>query len=307
LSTLRAQRPVKNGKYNKVVRKNVPFSWNCLCLSLIILLAACQDAETGSGGSTGGGGAEQPVPTLQPVLQQAATTAPSHKGSTLRATPLPLRATQPSHPASTFPAVETDAPLPPFSICSPLVETPLDDLHLIVADPYRPPPPGSELRHHGVDFAYFHRFDRAAIEGAGVQSVLKGQVAAAIVDSFPYGNTLIIETSGAALPAALASQIHIASGESLYVLYAHMERPSALRLGDNIDACQPLGNVGKSGNAGGAHLHIETRLGPSGTRFAGMGYYKAWASEEQRSNYLLWRTSGTYRHFDPMTVLSYRP
>jgi hypothetical protein len=38
-----------------------------------------------------------------------------------------------------------------------------------------------------------------------------------------------------------------------------------------------------------------------------MGYYKAWASEEQRANYLLWRTSGTYRHFDPMMVLLYHP
>jgi murein DD-endopeptidase MepM/ murein hydrolase activator NlpD len=156
-----------------------------------------------------------------------------------------------------------------------------------------------------VDFAYFRRFNRAAIEGAEIQSILKGQVAAAIVDSFPYGNMLIVETPGAALPAALASQIQIAAGESLYVLYAHMERPPALRLGDNVDACQSLGTVGKSGNAGGAHLHLETRLGPSGTQLTSMGYYKAWASEEQRANYLLWRTSGTYRHFDPMTVLMY--
>jgi murein DD-endopeptidase MepM/ murein hydrolase activator NlpD len=156
-----------------------------------------------------------------------------------------------------------------------------------------------------VDFAYFRRFNRAAIEGAEIQSILKGQVAAAIVDSFPYGNMLIVETPGSALPAALASQIQIAAGESLYVLYAHMERPPALRLGDNVDACQPLGTVGKSGNAGGAHLHLETRLGPGDTRLTSMGYYKAWASEDQRANYLLWRTSGTYRHFDPMTVLMY--
>jgi len=272
-------------------------------LGFVLILTACQDAKTSS---TGGGGASQLVPTLQPVLQPVATAAQSRKGSTLRATPLPPKATQPSRPVSVSPTIEIEAPLPPFSICSPLVDTPLDDLHLIVADPYRPPPPGSELRHHGVDFAYFHRFGRTAIEGAGVQSVLKGQVAAAVVDSFPYGNMLIIETPGAALPSALASQIQIAPGESLYVLYAHMERPPALRLGDAVDACQTLGAVGKSGNAGGAHLHLETRLGPSGTRIASMGYYKAWATEEQRANYLLWRTSGTYRHFDPMTVLMYR-
>ncbi len=273
-------------------------------LGVMVTLAACQDADTSS---TGGGGADQPVPTFQPLAQQAATAAPSRKGSTLPPTPIPSKPAQPSRLVSPSPAVETDAPPPPFSICSPLVDTPLEDLRLIVADPYRPPPPGSELRHHGVDFAYFHRFGRAAIEGAGIQSVLKGQVAAAIVDSFPYGNMLIIETPGAALPASLASQILIAPGESLYLLYAHMERPPALRLGDNVDTCEPLGSVGKSGNAGGAHLHLETRLGPSGTRFASMGYYKAWATEEQRANYLLWRTSGTYRHFDPMTVLTYRP
>jgi murein DD-endopeptidase MepM/ murein hydrolase activator NlpD len=178
-------------------------------------------------------------------------------------------------------------------------------LRLIVSDPYRPPPEGSEARHHGMDFAYFHKFERAAIEGAGIQSVLDGQVAAAIVDSFPYGNMLIIETPLQALPATLRELIQISAGESLYVLYAHMERPPEARLGDSVRACQPLGAVGKSGNAGGAHLHLEARLGPAGTRFAGMGYYKAWASDEQRANYLLWRISGTYRHFDPMILLSY--
>jgi len=228
------------------------------------------------------------------------------KGSTIRPTKDPSKATQPARSTKPSPIPKNEAPPTPFKICSPLADTPLDDLSQIIADPYRPPPPGSELRHHGVDFAYFHRFNRAAIEGAGVQSVLKGQVAAAIVDSFPYGNMLIIETPGAALPAQLASQIQIAKGESLYVLYAHMERPPALQLGDNVEACQSLGTVGKSGNAGGAHLHVETRLGPSGSRFKSMSYYKAWATDEQRSNYLLWRTSGTYRHFDPMTVLLYR-
>jgi murein DD-endopeptidase MepM/ murein hydrolase activator NlpD len=157
-----------------------------------------------------------------------------------------------------------------------------------------------------VDFAYFRKFNRAAIEGAGVQSVLKGQVAAAIVDSFPYGNMLIIETPGASLPPELVDLIQISGGESLYILYAHMERPPSLSLGESVEACAPLGTVGKSGNAGGAHLHLETRLGPAGTRFTSMAYYKAWATDEQRANYLLWRISGTYRHFDPMLVLSYR-
>jgi murein DD-endopeptidase MepM/ murein hydrolase activator NlpD len=106
------------------------------------------------------------------------------------------------------------------------------------------------------------------------------------------------------LPAGVAERIQIEEGESLYVLYAHMERPPSLALGDHLDACQSIGTVGKSGNAGGAHLHLESRLGPAGTRFSGIAYYKAWATEEQRANYLLWRTSGIFNHFDPMLLLS---
>lgn len=272
-------------------------------LGIILLLAACQDSE---GDSTGGGGVISSNPSVASVAPRATPSSVPRKGATIRATKDPAKATQPARSTKPTPVPNTEAPPPPFKVCSPLVDTPLEDLSQIIADPYRPPPPGSELRHHGVDFAYFHRFNRAAIEGAGIQSVLKGQVAAAIVDSFPYGNMLIIETSGAALPTRLASQIQIAAGESLYVLYAHMEQPPAFRLGDNVENCQSLGTVGKSGNAGGAHLHLETRLGPSGTRFKSMSYYKVWATDEQRSNYLLWRTSGTYRHFDPMTVLLYR-
>ncbi len=266
------------------------------------MLAACQESESNS---TGGGGADQSIPSAVSIEPRLTPSSVPRKGSTIRSTKVPVAATQPARSKKPAPVHKTEAPPPPFKICSPLIDTPFEDLSQIIADPYRPPPPGSELRHHGVDFAYFHRFDRAAIEGAGIQSVLKGLVAAAIVDSFPYGNMLIIETPGVALPAQLASQIQIGAGESLYVLYAHMERPPALRLGDNVESCQSLGTVGKSGNAGGAHLHLETRLGPSGTRFTGMAYYKAWATDEQRSNYLLWRTSGTYRHFDPMTVFSY--
>ena len=273
-------------------------------ICLILSLAACQEAE---GSSTGGGGADQRLilPSATSVVRQAPTSPPSRKGTTIRSSHPRVETAEPTQSESAAMASETKEPPPAFTVCSPLVDTPLEDLAKIVSDPYRPPPPGSEARHHGVDFAYFHRFGRAAIEGAGVQSVLDGQVAAAIVDSFPYGNMLIVETPGPLLPPELADRISIGAGESLYTLYAHMERPPGLILGDSVHACQSLGNVGKSGNAGGSHLHLETRLGPAGTRFSGMAYYKIWATDEQRDNYLLWRTSGEYRHFDPMTVLSY--
>lgn len=277
-----------------------------LLVCMILILAACQDSE---GSSTGGGGADDPPPLLSTttVNRQAPTSLPSRKGTTLRSNDLPVETADPTQPQSAPMAPDTEEPAPAFSVCSPLVDTPLEELSQIVSEPYRPPPPNSEARHHGVDFAYFRRYDRAAIEGAGIQSVLNGQVAASIVDSFPYGNMLILETPGSLLPPELADRISMGAGESLYTLYAHMERPPALRLGDSVRACQPLGNVGKSGNAGGSHLHLETRLGPAGTRFSGMAYYKVWATDEQRENYLLWRTSGTYRHFDPLTLWTSDP
>ncbi|OGO31122.1 MAG: hypothetical protein A2Z16_15725 [Chloroflexi bacterium RBG_16_54_18] len=272
-------------------------------MCIVLILTACQDTE---GSSTGGGGAGDPLALSSPapVARQMPTSPPSRKGTTIRSSSVRVETAQPTRPQTAPAASETEEPSPAFTVCSPLVDTPLEELSQIVSDPYRPPPPGSEARHHGVDFAYFRRYGRAAIEGAGIQSVLNGQVAASIVDSFPYGNMLIIETPGSLLPPELADRISISAGESLYTLYAHMERPPKLRLGDSLKACQPLGNVGKSGNAGGAHLHLEARLGPAGTRFSGMAYYKVWATDEQRDNYLLWRTSGIYRHFDPMTLLT---
>jgi murein DD-endopeptidase MepM/ murein hydrolase activator NlpD len=276
----------------------------CVIVLLGILVAACQsDLES----STGGGGVvSTPSQSGVEAVQRPVTSGLTvHKGSTIRT---PVEALLLSKPTAL--PKPTDAPVaqatnPPFVICSPLTDTPVNQLVTIISDPYRSPPPGSEARHHGVDFAYFRKFGRVSIEGAGVQAIFTGQVAAAIVDSFPYGNLIIIETPGVNLPVELAGRVQIAQGESLYVLFAHLERPPAVRLGDSVEACQSLGTAGKSGNAGGAHLHVEARLGPSGARFTSMAYYKVWATEEQRANYLLWRTSGTFRHFDPMSLLIY--
>jgi hypothetical protein len=63
--------------------------------------------------------------------------------------------------------------------------------------------------------------------------------------------------------------------------------------------------VGKSGNAGIAHLHLEARLGPPSARFESMAYYKTDATGEEKNNYTRWRTSGDFRHFDPMLLLTY--
>jgi hypothetical protein len=66
-----------------------------------------------------------------------------------------------------------------------------------------------------------------------------------------------------------------------------------------------LDTVGKSGNAGVAHLHLEARLGPADSRFTSMAYYIESASDEERQAYRLWRTSGVYRSFDPLLLFDF--
>src|SRR5512139_2365904 len=102
-------------------------------------------------------------------------------------------------------ATPTETAVPVFQICSPLAIHGLQELRGIISDPYRPPPPGKDMRHHGVDFSYYRHGDRTTIQGVGVQSVLPGRVAASLSETFPFGNLVIIETSSEYLPEELRS------------------------------------------------------------------------------------------------------
>jgi murein DD-endopeptidase MepM/ murein hydrolase activator NlpD len=114
----------------------------------------------------------------------------------------------------------------------------------------------------------------------------------------------MVETSPALLPIELLTLLEFQPDESLYVLYAHMDSSPAVSIGEVVEACQPLGEVGMTGNTELPHLHLETRLGPKGSVFESMRYYDTRATMEELSTYELWRTSGVYRHFDPMILLS---
>ncbi len=197
----------------------------------------------------------------------------------------------------------TPTPKPPFKICSPLEIHSLEVLPKIISDPYRPPPAGRDERHHGVDFSHYLFGGLTTIRGVVVQSVMPGVAAAAISDSFPFGNFTIMETPFIDLPDSLTVRLQIKPGESLYILYAHLEQPPMVVLGEYIPACHPLGSVGKSGNAGVTHLHLETRIGTSGVHFPVMSNYLEDTTPEEEQNYVLWRTSGEFRHFDPMDLL----
>ncbi len=268
-------------------RKNCDFS---LLTTLFLLLTAC-------GAACGNEGALLPPPTSpDPVLE-----LPHHSPTAFPKTTAQKATPDFAAVLSTAAVIASPTPVP--TLCSPLAEHPLSELPEIVSDPYRPPPPGKEERHHGVDFSYYRRGERLSILGVGVQSIFSGRVAASIQESFPYGNVVIVETPLNALPADLAETLGIKIGESVYSLYAHLGSSPLVALGDTVVACQGIGEVGKSGNAGVSHLHLEMRIGPAGRSFTSMAFYTTQATEEERANYLLWRISGIFRHFDPMQVL----
>ena len=70
-----------------------------------------------------------------------------------------------------------------------------------------------------------------------------------------------------------------------------------------ITGIMAFNEVGRSGNSIIYHLHLETRIGPSDARFDSMSAFLDSASAEDRENYRKWRTSGEFRHFDPMDLL----
>ena len=219
-------------------------------------------------------------------------------------TPVPT-ATHTPIPTPTAMPTSTITPTsePVFELCTPLPLHPLEVLGEIVGDAYDPPPPGREERHHGVDLAYYHWEDRDTMEGEPVQAVLGGVVAARMEDRMPFGNMVMVETPQSELPAELVAMLEIPPGESLYLLYAHLREPPLVELGEEVKACQPLGEVGMTGWTEISHLHLETRRGPAGTVFKSIFYYDTQATQEEMDNYVLWRTSGVFQHFDPLMLL----
>jgi murein DD-endopeptidase MepM/ murein hydrolase activator NlpD len=252
--------------------------------------------------------AEFSTPTMPVVEAKLPSIIPSdYLNPTSTAPPkLPMLEGQVISPSSPTP-VKVELPLiqnaAPLVVCSPLTGIDLIELPEIISSPYDPPPPGKEDRHHGIDFAFYRRGDKTSIQGTGVQALLPGVVVMALEDSFPYGNVVIVESSLAMVPTGSKDKLDFREGESLFSLVAHLEDIPLVEVGQDVAACQLLGTVGKSGNAGVAHLHLETRLGPSGIVFDSMGFYLAESNQREKENYLRWRISGEFRHFNPLTLL----
>lgn len=228
----------------------------------------------------------------------------------------PTSTATPAQPANSAPApsatvthlpTPTQTLVPISDICSPLAGHDLDTLSDYITQPMIPPlGANKELGHHGVDFAYYHRDGLGAhIQGTPVQSVLDG-VVAGIGYTTVYGNYLIVETRQINLPPAVVQLFSLQAGQSLYLLYAHMQDPHVFALGEELACGAVVGQVGDSGDPfyiTDPHLHLETRSGRSGVRFEAMDYYNTQASEPEKAEYEFWRSSDTFSLLDPMLLL----
>jgi murein DD-endopeptidase MepM/ murein hydrolase activator NlpD len=213
-------------------------------------------------------------------------------------------------------------------ICSPLEEETLDTLSLIVVNPMVIPAFGRDDGHHGVDFAYYRRGERESIQGIEVYAVLSGKTVQTLEDNTPYGYAILVETPLSDLPRNLQEDLatlyqpvpeniqyqgecpqidppEVTEELSLYHLYAHLEQKPNFKSGDPVSCGTLLGTVGNTGRSSNPHLHLETRLGPSGATIGDMAFYETIYTEEQRADYCLWRMSGYYQLFDPFLLFEH--
>jgi murein DD-endopeptidase MepM/ murein hydrolase activator NlpD len=266
-----------------------------------------------------------------PALVSGCAAAPAEPSLPATDTPVPATIT----PTMTLPPTQTPVPPTPTletidSICSPLDQITLAELNDIITQPYKTPRPKNDDGHHGVDFAFFRFNDIVGIEGLPVDAALPGEVVTILINRDPYGNGLIVETPLKELNPELIAALNLpevqptvvpdprvncpASGEltftlseterSVYILYAHLKEAPVVQVGDQVTCGQQLGLVGNSGISSNAHLHFETRVGPSGARFESMAYYTLQSTEAERYNYCVWRVSNLFELFDPMILLS---
>jgi murein DD-endopeptidase MepM/ murein hydrolase activator NlpD len=219
------------------------------------------------------------------------------------------------------------SPAPVFQVCSQLPGIALGGLPAAVSNPYRPPKPGRDDPHAGIDLAVRDPLTQVALPGHEIDAALSGRVAAVIQDRFPFGNAVIVETSLSALPANFTAALNAPqvtgtlyppgpltcpslsipagwdfSSPSLYLLYAHMAAPPEVSPGDAVTCGQPLGSVGQTGNALNPHLHLEVRAGPGGASFDGLAHYLDSATPGEMANYCAWSVSGLFQLIDPLKL-----
>lgn len=245
-------------------------------------------------------------------------------------TPSTINPTSTSIP-STPTLIPTSTPVFINQICSPLANVELTDLSQIISQPFKLPPSGFDYDHQGVDFAFYRFKDQVGILGSPVNAILEGTVVAVMQNKYVYGNGLIIETPLEKIPKSWIDQMQPPvisptvipdsrltcpkvendpfslldiNQRSLYVLYAHLNQIPLVEIGERVECGQQIGEVGNSGKSSNPHLHVETRIGPSGAIFNGLAHYDTHATVEEMHNYCTWRVSNLFQMFDPMRLLT---
>jgi murein DD-endopeptidase MepM/ murein hydrolase activator NlpD len=193
---------------------------------------------------------------ISSFLLTACSASASSTPSPVLLTPEPSASATPQSPAipTNHPTAAVNLPCTPvlciqpgdFPLSRPILQPGNDR----VEDKYRYgyTQGGAREPHHGVEFTN--------PEGTPVQAAADGTVFYAGNDSthvfglYPnfYGNLVIIE--------------HTLPGFStpVYTLYGHLSSIS-VKTGDKVSRGDPIGAVGLTGSAIGAHLHFEIRLG----------------------------------------------
>lgn len=292
-------------KFRKCERFNFPVS---LVYLFMLLLTACADQTTA------------------PTLPSSSTESPI-PSKTATITPSPVPPTPTLSPTVLIPSF-TPGPI----ICSPLEGIMISVLPDLIHNPYAPPRLGSDDPHQGVDFADIDPIYELALEGRPVHAVLTGEITTVIDDRFPYGYAILVETPLDQVPPKWLASIQIptpaptqeshpsltcpktenlpiwdSDQRSLYLMYAHLNEPITLQVGDQVVCGQRLNTIGNSGNSLNPHLHLEARVGPAGADFSSIAHYTGSASSQEMQNYCIWRVSETFQLIDPMLFFSQSP
>lgn len=278
-----------------------------------------------------------PLPTLAISAEDAAIAnsewsgALTEKEPVLQGTPIIIPSIPPTPTPLPTQNISANGLLDPTAIPIALISSPLEgfsiaDIQTIISQEFKAPPPGEDSGHHGVDFAFWSLGEKHIL-GTPIQAVFPGKVAMVETqEKPPYGFSIMIETPLDSISPQYIQSIKIptqpigtnqnnklncpsqsmdswnSSSKSLYTLYGHLVAASTLQQGDSIQSGQVIGHVGNSGYSSAPHLHLEMRIGPSGSTFTHMGHYDPNTTEEDRHNYCNWRVSGVFQMFDPMDL-----
>jgi hypothetical protein len=103
------------------------------------------------------------------------------------------------------------------------------------------------LIHHGIDMPN-HIGETVRAAGSGTVFFASSEENPYFQNTSSYGNVVVIEHDFGW------------NGQTTWTLYAHLLRPVVVT-GQHIEAGEPIGLIGNTGNASGPHVHFEVRVG----------------------------------------------